>query len=663
MKRNSITGFKTNFNILDYADIIPALPERIEDIINWDLPTEKCVWHKKEPKEITAEYKDKEVERVLKTGVWIFINQQPVWIPPNYYFFLQYGVAGGESPKFRLKRLKHVYFKIRIRNNPRAIGTYTIKNRQDGETTMSIHDSLWECMIGNMTVGQIGIQSKTNSDAFNPCWTTLQALWQTIPGWLKEIVFSDFASKGAIAEKIKFERAASEGHSARHIIMAFYPSVHNAMDGKNNMRKCILDEVNKWRECSFYDTYINYKKFIAVGSSRRGLFDIFSSPADTNGKWNDEALIFWKGSNPYQLTETGSTATRVFRYYSNPLDGIEGFYDEFGDADADDILRFIMQERKSLPKDKLLAEVRAFPLNEDEMFGSYESGNIWDNAQGIKDRVIFLTGIRFKNDATKEPVCIYGNLERIDGYIDGDVEFRTSDKTYFDVYDARFCFTFLPQNVEALKNIFYPPNYVERCIGIDPFNNRYEAKNVVKQSNGAMVGRQFLDVHETGVLNVPFMSYCNRPQHQETFFEDCIKAAIFNRAFLQVESKSDKLANYCEDRGYFAWLLAEIGASADSKRKGDAPSGGKNAFLNEGIGLINANTNVPNPLNPQPYWLENTWDINILHDYLAFNPLDTHANDLTMADIQAHVGCIKMLHKKVREYSRFNDVAMDYLLN
>lgn len=145
-------------------------------------------------------------------------------------------------------------------------------------------------------------------------------------------------------------------------------------------------------------------------------------------------------------------------------------------------------------------------------------------------------------------------------------------------------------------------------------------------------------------------------------FEDVIKAAIFNRSLIQYENRSDKLANYAEDRGYFDWLLPEIGAGANSMRKGDAPSGGKNTFLEEGMGLINAATNTP--LNPgDPYNLEYYWFLELLEDYLTFNPLDTHANDLTMADIQCLLGCVKIMHKKVRQPSSFNTSFISELLS
>jgi hypothetical protein len=160
----------------------------------------------------------------------------------------------------------------------------------------------------------------------------------------------------------------------------------------------------------------------------------------------------------------------------------------------------------------------------------------------------------------------------------------------------------------------------------------------------------------------PTMIYNCRP-HQELFFEDMIKAAVFNRSMVQYENRSDKLANYFEDRGYFDWLLPEIGAARDSNRKGDAPAGGKSgAFLNEGIFLINTVTNIP--LNPEkPYLLNEIWFEDLLEQIIAFNPTDTHRFDLVMGYIQALIGAGKISNMKMRKGNAMNNQIISYLFS
>jgi hypothetical protein len=659
--------FKVPFNLKDYKDILPDPEQYLKHdfFINGDEyqkgNIDNCIWSRKMPSigEINSpQFREREARRILKTGAWICIKEEIIWLPPQYYFALQYGAAGSSDFQFRLKRLKNNYLQIQARNNPECLGTLTLKSRGDGETTMAIHDAFWECLDGNMDIGQIGIQSRSRDDSINPCWSYVQTLWQSLSKWIKDDLCSDFASGNNIAEKMIWQRAADEaiGVRARNVRFAYYPS-GTPMDGKHDMKICMLDEVCKWLECSFYHVFTNYSKFILPGLERRGLFRMFSSPADTNCQSNQEVYDLWKDSNPAELTELGTTKSRIHRIYSNPLEGIHGAYDKWGDADSERIYKHIMMQRASKPKDKLLAEIRGFPLNEKEMFESADEGRVWDNYEGIKKRGIYLLGTRFKNEVTKEPVKVFGNLEWKDGVQDTEVVFRQADKISFDVNDARFAFSFLPQNKEPLINPFQPPKYVENCLGIDSWGKRHSKTKL--PSNGAAVNFKFRDLFETGINKTFTMLYCNRP-HQTIFNEDMIRAAVFTRAMVQYENLNDKVADHFEDRGYHAWLLPSDGQKKGSLLTGDAPSG-KGAFLDEIIGLINAYTSLPYA-DQVEYLLNNVWFTELCDDWLSFNPADTHKSDISMAAGQAIFGATKMLHKKVRQKHSFNDSVLSYLL-
>jgi hypothetical protein len=385
---------------------------------------------------------------------------------------------------------------------------------------------------------------------------------------------------------------------------------------------------------------------------------MFSSPADKDCKSNQEVYELWKDSDPTEIDEAiGTTTSRIHRYFSNPLEGIHGAYDKWGDADPERIYAHIMAERKKMPKDKLLGEIRGFPLNEKEMFESTEGGKVWDNYEGIQKRSIYLLGTRFKNEATKEPVKVYGNLEWQDGVKDTEVVFRQSDKSEFDVNEARFCFSHLPKNRESLINPFQPPKYVENCLGIDSWNKRH-AKTAIP-SNGAATNFKFRDLFETGINKTFTMLYCNRP-HQVIFNEDMIRAAVFNRAMVQYENLNDKVADHFEDRGYHAWLLPTNGQKKGSLLTGDAPSG-KGAFLDEIMGLINAYTSLPYEEGVE-YLLNNVWFTEMCDDWLGFTPKDTHKSDITMCSGQALFGAAKMLHKKIKQKSSLNGAVINYLM-
>lgn len=668
--------FKVNFNLSDYKEILPTPPSDYSEILNSDKEIKDQVWARQpHPLIITNDLILQEAKRI-KQGVWILIKGVLLWIPGNYYQFLQYGLAGGEDPQFRLKRLKSVYFKIGIRKDPRFIGTYTIKNRQDGETTMCMSDALWEVISGDLDTGLVGIQSKSREDSVNPCWFTLCSHWNAYPHFFKEAFYSHFTSGTNIAEKLKFSQVADPNNPndrGKNVEILYGPAKHNAFDGKNNMRRCILDEVNKWpSDCSFKKTLSNYKKFIMPGKVRKGLFDILSSPADTNGVHNDEAADIWNDSDMDDIQyETGSTKTRIGRYYSNPLDGIEGFYDEYGDCDPQEIYEHIMRERKNVKKEDLMAEVRGYPLpilntnipDPAELFGSTNDSHIWINIQGIKDRKIELAKVK----ATK---VVYGNLEWPNNNPDsGEPEFRQADRMTFDENDARFCLANNTDPKIELIDLHTPPKLIEECLGVDPFNLRYKTKSLITGSLGAGISWKFRDILQTGKINYPTLTYLSRPTHENVFFEDMIKAAIYRRAKVQYENSNDKMENYFEDRLFESWMIPSINAkpvevNGEFKiRKGDAPSGkGATAFMNEGIGLINGVLNKP--IKPDEQYLLELFNFEeVLDDIISFNKTNTQQNHFTMALIQALLGANKLMFQKRRTKDSVNNNVIEYVFS
>lgn len=670
-----MSPFHVKFDLADYQDILPPIPDDYTEIINSEIddPLEQYWKVQDFPQIITYDFVTREVTRI-KHGVWMLNKGVLMWIPGNYYQFLQYGNANGDAPQFRIKRLKNIYLKIRVRKNPRFVGTDTLKNRQDGETTIAMSDCLWEVNSGELNNGMIGIQSMTRDSAKNPCWFNLKMQWSGYPKFIKDELYNHFISGDNIEEKMQFSQNADPNNprdKGKNVIIQYGPSTHNAFDGKNNVRKMIMDETKKWINCSFALTFTNYMKFMMPGKQRKGLFDIFSSPADTNGRHNDEAYQFWLDSNPDEIQSTGATKSRVLRIYSNPLEGIEGFYDKYGDADPQEVLEHIMRERSNKPKDQLMAEVRGYPLpiigtdipNEEEIFGSSDTHNIWINVEGLKARKLELVKVKASKVA-------YGNLTWPNNIQDSGIpEFVQADRMNFDEFDARFCITDSTTQLIELQNIFTPPNVVEEVIGVDPFNLRYKTKNVITGSLGAAISWKFRDIMQTGKNDYPTLAYLSRPQHGETFFEDMIKAALYRRAKVQYENSNDKMENYFEDRKFSDWLVDSINAkpievNGEFKiRKGDAPSGkGATAFMNEGINLINGHTNKP--ITPaHPYLLELFNFEEVIDDLLSFNKENTQQNHFTMALIQALLGKTKLMHVKRRKKSSVNNAMLDYLFS
>jgi hypothetical protein len=667
--------FKCGFDITDYKDILPDVDEylkhdRILNLEEYDKGNiENCFWKKHVPTaaEIASPtFREQEARRILKSGVYACVAEEIVWIPPPLYYNLNYTKVSGVDPEFRLKRVMSCYHRIRARENKHCKGVMILKGRQDGETSYSMSEAFWETF--DMEDGQITLNSKTRADAINPCWKTVQSLYMGMPRWIFNMFFGDCETNGKnIAETIKFLRFADEskGVSAKNILMAYYPAVYNALDGKNSVRRAIGDEFLKWIECNFGEWFNNASKFIMPGFQRSGMFDLFSSPPEKDSQSYRDGYELWQKSDTSKMGADGTTESRIHRWYSNPLHGIQGSYDKFGDADPEKIYDWIMKERKRQPKDKLLEEIRGFPLTEEEIWGSLDGGHFWSNHKGLQARQIYLIGKRFKDDKTKEPTVVRGNLEWVDAIPDNPkgVQFRQSDKTTFDVNEARFAFSFLPKNIEPLKDIHRPPQYVEHVIGADPFAKRHP--NGKRSSSGAMTIYKFRDVLETGVNKAVCGLYVNRPAHEDIYYEDILKACIFFQAPLQFESNIDKAGNYLTDRGYKDWCLPAIGEIKGSDRLGDhVTSRGK--FIDEMVGLMDSFINIPVDNQGRPLedecLLNNLWIEELVSDLLKFSLKDTHERDASMSFGQSLIGAMKLSFKKQREKSSVNNSVLSYLL-
>lgn len=661
--------FHIGFDIADYNDILPDLDSYLKNdvILNMNKgDINDCVWYVEGMKELGREFnvdeKRREIRRCFDTGVWIVIKGMIIWIPPYYYFFLTQARLGDSRPEFRLNRLVDVYQKIRVRRNPYAIGTFTMKSRQIGETTFEMMKAIWE--VAKLNRGLIGIQSMTRKTVQESCWLVLLSLWDSIDKWMRDEMYSDYTSGKNNAEKMKFSRNADGDKDSGKNVQVLYTA--GTFDSVADMRFVILDEWLKWIENSPYATFLNYKKFIVNGIIRKGLFQMFSSPMDRPSKYMEDTYLFWQNSNPEILNELSTTNTGIFRFYTSPLTGIGGMFDKFGDADPDPIYSKIMADRKTVPKELLAAEIRGYPLNEKEMFETQDNADQWTNSEGIENRKVYLIGTRKKPDGS--PARIFGNLEWENGIEDTDVIFIPSGKDAFNEFDSRFCVSYIPKHKTKLRygNVYVngtnvgvrplppEPGLVDVILGIDPYQKKY--RTGASNSNAGMVAHKFRDFYDTGINKCPILLYCNRPYNADTFHEDAIKAAVYTRSLVQPESITDKVIDYFEMRGYMDWLLPKIGHSMRSKKKGDAPSG-SGRLMGEVIGLIDAITNRP-ALGSDEYPLNLVWFYELLDDVSKFDRTNTQKSDLTMAWGQALLGAGKLLLVRPKKTSQFN---MDFL--
>ena len=663
-------AFQVDLELDKYNHLWPEQPPSHE-IINFNADIEDAVWNRQVPEKLNMNFFDLEKKR-LRQGAFIVIKDTLLWIPPNYYHFLENGIAGTGRPEFRLKELKNSYYKLWVRANPHATGTFDIKNRQDGRTTRVVSDSLFEMQDGVNNHGQINIQSKTNADAERPCWSTVKSQWLNYPKWLKDLLYSDFSSGNNIETQLKFTREEREIRNlrgeqiivpSRNLFMSYYPAVFNAQDGSSNVLKCVVDEFCKWITCSPAKFLTNSRQFMQVGATRKGLYEIFSSPADFNHKYVDDVFKIWENSDPDKLDEFGTTQSGLFRYHSNPLDGIEGYYDKYGDVDPTKIYDRIMYLRKKATKDEELGEIRANPLNQSEMFGSYDNNLYWDNIKGIIKRKLFVVNTIYKDEVTLEPKYQWGNLEMVPSRNgeQPEVYFRPNETNEFDMKTGRFCFSELPDGTFLNENT-EPPAFIESVIGVDPYHLGKTGKLLSRRSQAGVVGWKFRSLGVENFVPRPTFFYNCRPPHIHTFFWDMIMAAIYTKSMVQYEKTSDEMERFFDENGYGEWILNSSTSRRSKQYKtrteiGRGKKGG--AFMVDVKSLVNILTNLP--INPDhPYILDKFWFEQLLQQLIDFNEDDTSKFDLVMGLFQAVYGATKIVTVKGPQTSDMGKMMLNY---
>jgi hypothetical protein len=690
--------FKMDFDINDYTHLFPEMPKDNSLILNSDIQEiDGHVWKKLSPPKnkagqtvITQEFLLQESIR-FKEGVFILIKGVPMWIPPDYYFFLQYWNAQGKPPEFRLKQLKSAYVEEKILQDKRYFGQIKFKNRKDGETLYRMSKAFFSPIRAGLSHCNVHVQSKDAKTVKDTCWKFMKSGLNGMPKYFKDYFMPDLVNEQQIQTEIRIERIQNdedENDYGKLIVYNYGPCVANYFDGSSDVIDYCADEFAKMEEDSAYDMYGCCKTFISPGlEDRMGLMHFFSSPSEKNGFSNDNALRLWNMSKIDPAT--GTNQSRLMPVYSNPLDGIEKHYDKFGDIiiEREQIKKKIETLINSADKDKRLQMIRHYPLpiegtNEldpEKVFGSTDDKAVcFINIQGIKNQHNKL--IESNNEV------VYGNLNWPDNVpFSGIPIFKQHDTNDFDEIYAKFCFSFTkfvhPNAGGDIKKA--PPSYlVENVIGFDPINREMGSTNKkVKNrlSEPAAVCWRFRDTAGYGIEKEIIGSYLGPVGDQRVSQMDMLKFMLFTNSMLQIEKADGNSMMQCAyDNGMIDWMIdgrtddfVEVVDKNDNqlrkiKVKGDMPSGrGSSEFIGEIIELINGITAPEYNESATPDFdpASKIKHRGVTGSLTVFDPSNTEKAHFTMALGQALIGAGKLMYGKKKMKSGLNNEMLRGLLD
>jgi len=654
------TYLKPGTNILmlqgTYPFQLPPIPSDEKEIYFHDKKKEDQCWVRPGPpknwQNFSPAKKDRwieeEVDRCFITGAWVFIKGEPVWMPPAYWFTLNWFWIGDMFMKFRKAQLLEEYFECFAENDPKCIGTFRFKKRRDGLTTRRMARTIWKAI--QTRNGWFGIQSKTGQDAKKVCWKHLMTGFNRLPKFFKPQRGGNTDPKTMLEFKKLSERITKSNYKQifseddifnenledddLNTTIDWRDTTDNAYDGQK-LTEITLDEFCKWLKASALNAFYTYKQCCLLDGERVGMIHMITSPPETDGPGLDDGKEMWDASD-YNVV-INQPGFHTLRWFTSALDSYAGAIDKYGDCDRDKAEQEIMAERNGTVAKKRKAVVRQTPMYLDEIFETLDS-TIFITEKEIQQRLKYLRGIKFKDPDKKEAKYIYGNFDWKDGIPYGEVIWKPSQHQTDFSFTGRWCISRMPTpggdgntwiEKRVKKDIVKMPTYLsEYVIGVDP----YDFKKVVDEERAseasAVIGKCF-DFYNTGINDEFCGLYQFRPPDPEIFYMDMIKAAVFYNAWVNSESRNVKIFDSFENHGYYEYMLPRDIKKKNNELKGSATTANMIQEICTSIEGFTATC------------LGGVWHEDICQSWLAFDPGNTQRHHISMASGHCLLGFAK----------------------
>jgi len=264
------------------------------------------------------EYTDFVIDQKEKcrNGVFMYIYGVPLWIPPSYWFFLNYYTIEGDKPVFRFVDLEYWYWwELCVKRNDSVYGGIELCMRRDGKTTRAASNMLYETI--NNAFFHSGIQSKTFPDVKDLFSDKIILAWQNLPIYFspkfdnklypsKEINFRD--------PKLKEEEVVQFGSQELNSWIQTRPSVYTAFDGQK-LHFYLMDEAGKCEEMLVSDTWRVAKQCLRVRGKIIGKGLLTSTVEETTKGGMKEFKKIWDASNRAELNQLGQTKSGLVPYF------------------------------------------------------------------------------------------------------------------------------------------------------------------------------------------------------------------------------------------------------------------------------------------------------------------------------------------------------------
>lgn len=611
------------------------------------------------------EYATKEVLK-CKEGIWIFINGEPTYIPPKYYFYIQFWVLeDGSRPEYRDCDRRYFLYLQHWENVLWCLGVIRGKKRREGASSQATANLVYESIFYKNS--NCGLISKTRDDSRDTFTDMVTFGYRHLPPFLKPKQLNDpdsvtelvFAQKSSnIKEGVVSAQKSDEGHRSK---INYRAPVLNAYD-RGRMSRLLLDEFGKLeKDVPASQLFAIISKTLVKGVKRVGFVEM-PSTVNKLTKGGSEFKMLWENADKNFKTPT---INRLVRYFVPAYDGYEGFIGKFGESvmdapteeqyqylvekwvkkdDDGNIISvlsendiklgakaYIQKSREGLKGDSLEEEIRMSPCNEIELFMSANADCIF-NVMNINEQIEHLK----ENPVYKRKVIYYRDLDQ-------KVKWRDANKN-----EQGFCWEWIGDlNLNGQDNKYYfdlnmkKPSRVDvGVIGVDGISSEQGGKRYgSKASAWAYIKYDLKDPENTGLFTGHLYG---RPKEKEEMHEQVMLCAEYHGFIVYWEFVADDYYTYFKKRGKLGYLAKFPLNAIDPAKRNKSTIERHYGYPTTDFAISKGNDSMISYIEhycSKIYWIE------LLEDLKSYDPNKRTPYDRAVSAMITLVGSLEPIRK------------------
>ena len=497
------------------------------------------------------EYKSQEWFRRLN-GIWVMIKGRPVFIPPLYYYMLQWFRIDVGYAKFTKPHLRAFMFLEYCIDDPVCWGMLGVTKRRFLKTYM-IGAFITEYITRTKNTNGT-LQSKTGEDAKKVFAKAIVFPFRGMPRFFRP----EYDTSLGVNPKteMRFQQTNVRGKKAEDSIdkdelnsMIGWGSADPIYFDGWKLQRFGSDEWGKTTEANVFDRN-EVVRFCQMDEEGRIIgkslwfTTVEKLDSDKDGV-QEAAKQLWDASDQNNRKENGQTESGLYRFFQT-ADESKNF-DIYGDPDVEKTIKDILSDRESVKNNprSLSARMRKEPRTIDEAF-SADGDKCMFNIMNIMNR---------EKQLREEPVF----KRKIIFYMDGEtqkVKWRDIQKGEED-----FCWHL---SEDAQLGQFQDNKIIRDGTTVKPGRTKFGAISVDSYSNSqggrkygskasAWIGRK-RELENPYSTNKAVGHLFGRPKEKDELHQQVMLASIFYGFQVFFEHNSDSYDSYFRDRGKRAYL-------------------------------------------------------------------------------------------------------------